>query len=329
MRMLIVDPDGASRQQVLAKVRQIKSATVIGLCEDLTGAFDEVEHRVPDVVLVAGRLVLQPEFEMMEMLFRMVSARWLPIAGIRQFDLAGSYRGSLPPHFDCTEAVEVLEQKLWGKSGGALASLPSAKAGLLSSPGGNGAGRILLIGSSTGGVDALLRVLGSFPQDCPPTVIVQHTGSAFSAGLARLLDRNVSPNVREAKDGEMLQRGSVLLAPGAERHLVLEVSNGLCCKFKSGDRVSGHRPSVDALFQSAVPVARKVAAVVLTGMGKDGGEGLLALRKAGAETFAQDRETSLVYGMPRHAAEIGAASRILPLTAIGPALLQASQKLRA
>lgn len=183
----------------------------------------------------------------------------------------------------------------------------------------------ILIGASTGGVEALHQVLPSFPTDCPPVVVVQHIRGSFSASFAERLDRICAARVIEARSGVPLMQGQILIAPGDATHLVLAGRHPVQGQLVAGPSVSGHRPSVDALFDSALPFAERVVAALLTGMGSDGARGLLALKNAGAHTLAQDRESSTVYGMPRVAAELGAASRILPLTQMAHALLTAAR----
>ena len=198
-------------------------------------------------------------------------------------------------------------------------------AGLFRAPSTKKFAKTVLLGSSTGGVDALLNILGAFPVDCPPTVIVQHTGAGYGASLARVLNQRVEPIVREARHGETLASGTVVIASGSEAHLRLKPGAPVTCALERGDRITGHCPSVDALFTSAVPMAQHVVAAILTGMGRDGAHGLLALRKAGSRTISQDEATSVVYGMPQAAAKLGASEKVLPLSAIGPALLRAAQ----
>lgn len=181
--------------------------------------------------------------------------------------------------------------------------------------------KLLLIGSSTGGVDALLSVLSHFPADCPPTMIVQHTGAGFGESLVGLLNRQCAADVVLARGGEQIRPGQVLLGAGTKAHLIVENSKTMTAGLEKSGPISGHIPSVDALFNSAQDIAKKTVAAILTGMGRDGADGLLKLHQLGARTFAQDKETSVVYGMPRAAAENGAAQTILPIQNIGPTLL--------
>ncbi|MDO6590187.1 hypothetical protein DS901_12220 [Loktanella sp. D2R18] len=184
--------------------------------------------------------------------------------------------------------------------------------------------KFILLGSSTGGVDALIQILRHFDSDCPPTLIVQHTGSQFAQSLIRLLDGATRAKVVAAQNGAMLERGMVYLSPSTEQHLCLADNLPLRIALSQSPPRTSHRPSVDALFESAVPHAANATAAILTGMGKDGAQGLLALRQAGAQTVGQNEDTSIVYAMPRVAQALGGVAHALPITEIGPALLRAA-----
>jgi len=185
-------------------------------------------------------------------------------------------------------------------------------------------GKIVLIGASTGGVEALETVLSAFPPNGPPVVIVQHMPTHFLRSFARRLNRMVPPDVGVARDGSRLCQGRIVLAPGHDRHLVLDIGPPAACRLVDAAKVSGHRPSADMLFASAVGVAQNVVAALLTGMGRDGAEGMRALRSAGALTLVQDQSSCTIYGMPRAAKQIGGVCRELPLAQIADALLEAT-----
>ncbi|MFT8370984.1 MULTISPECIES: protein-glutamate methylesterase/protein-glutamine glutaminase [Acetobacter] len=183
---------------------------------------------------------------------------------------------------------------------------------------------LVAIGSSTGGVEALEEVLSGFPQKSPPVVICQHMPPLFTASFANRLNQSMPAlSIAEAQDGEVLQPGMVRIAPGGDRHLVIDNSGGkYITRLISGAPVNGHCPSVDVLFKSVAKHAgRNALGIILTGMGRDGAEGLLAMRQAGAFTIAQDKTSSVVYGMPRVAAEIGAACQVVPLRQISAAAM--------
>lgn len=188
---------------------------------------------------------------------------------------------------------------------------------LKTKPIGMSSSQILAFAASTGGTEALKVVLKNLPAGIPGTVIVQHMPPLFTKSYAEALNRMCAFEVREAKDGDRVQPGLVLLAPG-DYHMVMVRSGGqYFVKLNQEPLMHGVRPAADHLLRSVAELARGNAiGVILTGMGRDGADGLLAMRKAGAFTVAQDEESCIVYGMPKVAAEIGAASRITPLDRI-------------
>jgi two-component system chemotaxis response regulator CheB len=182
---------------------------------------------------------------------------------------------------------------------------------------------VIGIGSSTGGVEALIRVLSHFPENCPPTVITQHMPAHFTTTFAERLNRICKPSVGEATDGAPLKIGQIYLAPGGDQHLEVTGVGTFRCHLIGQAPVSGHRPSVDVLFHSlARTVGARGIGVILTGMGRDGADGLKAMRAAGAATVGQDEATSIVYGMPRAAFEIGAVQKQAPLERIGVEIMR-------
>ncbi len=168
---------------------------------------------------------------------------------------------------------------------------------------------VIVLGASTGGVEALGGFLGALPADAPPVAIVQHMPPAYTAQLAQRLDERCAFSVREATDGLALAPGVCVVAPG-DRHLELVqdvAGGGYLCRVSDAERVGGHRPAVDVLFASVAQAAGGAGVgVILTGMGQDGAEGLLAMRRAGAATYAQSEASAIVYGMPKAAVNIGA-----------------------
>jgi len=178
--------------------------------------------------------------------------------------------------------------------------------------------RLIAIGSSTGGVEALQVLLGSFPADCPPTLVVQHISSRFAPAVARTLDQSCPPRILIAEPDMPLRDGHVYIAPGDDRHLTVAGATGILHqRLRRGEPVSGHLPSVDVLFRSVADlIGAQAVGILLTGMGSDGAEGLLALSQSGARTIAQDEATCTVFGMPRAAIALGAAGVIAPLGTI-------------
>jgi len=188
----------------------------------------------------------------------------------------------------------------------------------------NTTNKIIALGASTGGTQALEHVLRRFPVDAPGTVIVQHMPEHFTLSFAKRLDQVCAMRVQEAKDGDFVVPGLALVAPGG-KHLVLQASGARwAVRVKDGPKVHHQRPAVDVLFQSVARSAgRNAVSALLTGMGADGAKGMLAMREAGAYTVAQNEETCVVYGMPREAVKIDAAVDVLPLDRIADALLHA------
>jgi two-component system chemotaxis response regulator CheB len=188
---------------------------------------------------------------------------------------------------------------------------------------------IIAVGASTGGTTALRVLLEGLHADCPAIVIVQHMPRMFTGTFAQSLDRSAAVHVREAVNGDRLVRGVALIAPG-DRHMrvVRSMRGGYEVELFTGPLVSRHRPSVDVLFHSVAQTAfADSIGVLLTGMGADGAEGLLAMHRAGAFTIAQDESTSIVFGMPKEAIVRGAVDRVLPLHEIA-ASVEAAHGLR-
>jgi len=186
---------------------------------------------------------------------------------------------------------------------------------------------IIAIGASTGGTEAIREVLEDMPPNAPGIVIAQHIPEGFSTSFAKRMDSTCAMTVYEAQDGQHVIPGHVYIAPG-NRHLSI-VRNGakFLCRLDDGDPVNRHKPSVDVLFNSlAENIGQNAIGVILTGMGKDGAKGLLAMREAGARTIAQDEKTSVVWGMPGAAVDINAVEQTLPLDTIARNVLDISMK---
>ena len=181
----------------------------------------------------------------------------------------------------------------------------------------------VVIGSSTGGTQALEQVLTSLPADSPGIAIVQHMPEKFTAMYATRLDGICAVRVKEARDGDRLERGSVLIAPGG-KHMQLRKAGGqYFAVVADGPPVNRHKPAVDVLFRSTAEVAGKdVLGIILTGMGDDGARGMKALHDGGARTIAQDEASCVVFGMPKEAIKLGAIDHILPLDRVAEAILQ-------
>lgn len=185
----------------------------------------------------------------------------------------------------------------------------------------------ILIGASTGGIEALHRLLGALPANLPPILVVQHIRPGFLQSVVEGLQKVCRMVPCIAADGMPARHGQAYFAPDGDRHL--EIDAALSCRLVAGPPEQGHRPSVDVLFRSALRLATPPIGILLTGMGRDGANGLRALRDRGAMTITQDRASSVVWGMPRAAVELDAAALTLPLDRIGPALVELTARGRA
>jgi two-component system chemotaxis response regulator CheB len=190
------------------------------------------------------------------------------------------------------------------------------------------AGRIVFVGASTGGTEAVKTFLSGIPENCPPILIVQHMPESFTGSFAARLNGLCLPQVIEAKGGEVVALGTVYVAPGHSHLAIRRSGAGYVTELLKTAPVNRHRPSVDVLFDSAAEsVGRNAIGVILTGMGKDGAQGLLRMRKAGGRTFGQDEGSCVVYGMPREAALIGAVDEVVSLNELSKRVLAALGKM--
>lgn len=313
LRVLLATSSPTAQSRLTRELAALPEVAVCGRATELSGTYMLAEETSPEVALIGADLRLHPDFDGLMALFRLLGCRPVQI-----LPAPAPGRGVWPGM-----PVEALRAEL------TRARPPVQPAPPQPLPQRFAPERLILIGASTGGIDALIQILSAFPADCPPTAVVQHTGQAFSDSLIRLLGRAARPQVLPAGAATPLRPGTILVGAGCAGHLRLRPRPPMVAELTPGPPVSGHMPSVDALFGSALPLAPRVTAALLTGMGRDGAQGLLDLRRAGAHTLAQDEASSVVYGMPRAAAELGAAERILPLDRIATELLALSAEPRA
>lgn len=332
LRLVVATPSVVDRSRLVRTLSKCRYVTVTAQPADLSETYTICEAQEPDIVLLGKDYATSDEFVCMKSLFYAVRARWIIIAdptrkppsprtAVTDQAREPSVTVAMSPDELMAEIRAVAD--LQRRSGRRVRTPAPAQA--LARP---RTDRLILIGASTGGVDALLNVLAGLPTNAPPVAVVQHTGQGFSESLIRLLDRRASVEVRAAANGMVLLPGLVCLGAGTAAHLRIggNPARTLRAVLASGPPVSGHVPSVDELFRSAVPFASSVIAVLLTGMGRDGAAGMLELRQAGASTIAQDEASSVVYGMPRAAWESGAAEVRLPLAQIAPEVLRLSSQ---
>jgi two-component system chemotaxis response regulator CheB len=332
IRVLIVDDSATMRAVIARALSQDPGITVVGEAADPLQARVAIKELNPDVLTLD---VEMPQMNGLDFLERLMRLRPMPVvmvstltshgaeATLRALELGAVDCVAKPQLGDHTtfDRIASIVRAAAGARLRPLRNKPPAPASKNYLPG----DRMLAIGASTGGVEALLAILSSFPENCPPTVITQHMPGTFTASFAKRLDRSCAASVTEAVNGAPLSIGHIYLAPGGAAHLEVAGSAGAWrCRLREGDTVSGHRPSVDVLFSSvAVTAGVRSVGMILTGMGRDGARGLLAMRSAGAATFGQDEATSVVYGMPKSAFEDGAVATQLPLHNAAAAMLSA------
>ncbi|SEF66066.1 two-component system, chemotaxis family, response regulator CheB [Thauera chlorobenzoica] len=353
VRVLIVDDSAVVRQVMGEVLRRAPGIEVIATASDPVFALDKMRQAWPDVILLD---VEMPRMDGITFLKRIMTERPTPVIicstltsrgaeTTMQALAAGAVSIITKPtlglkHFLNDSAAELVSavrsaaranmraMKLAAATPGALA--PAAAAGLPRPAPGAGhealaetTDRLIAIGTSTGGTQALEVVLRALPRTIPGIVVVQHMPEKFTELFAQRLNQLCAIEVLEAQDGQRVIAGRALIAPGG-RHLTVRRSGAhYLVEVRDGPPVNRHRPSVDVLFRSVARSAgRNAMGVIMTGMGDDGARGLRELFDAGALTVAQDEASSVVFGMPREAIRLGAAGRVLGLEAIAPALIQ-------
>ena len=334
VHVLIVDDSAVMRGVLAEMINSAEDMEVVGAAPDAHTAREMIKALNPDVLTLD---VQMPKMNGLEFLDRLMRLRPMPVVMVSSFTEAGSETtlkalelGAVDfigkPRAEHSRSMELYAEELLEKLRAAKSArlrrqnvlrtstgtLPSSANSAQSSPGyvkgaALGTGRIIFVGASTGGTEAIKEFLLGIPANCPPILIVQHMPESFTASFARRLDGLCAPRVLESQGNEKLEAGTVYIAPGHSHMQVKRVGAGFATELLATPPVNRHRPAVDVLFDSAASqVGRSAIGVILTGMGKDGAQGLLRMRQAGARTFGQDEASCVVYGMPREAFLIGA-----------------------
>lgn len=331
IRVLVVDDSATMRRLIRAALQENSQIEVIAEAADALEARDAIVTHTPDVVTLD---IEMPGMSGLELLDRIIDRRPMPVIMISAYTQRGTQasvealaRGAFecfgkPTTGDATAAFEGLADLVLA-AGRSNYTRNAQRQPTQQTKDFAPNGRVVAIGSSTGGVEALARILENFPANCPPTLITQHMPKAFTKSFADRLNTICPAQVREASDGDALSSGKVYVAPGGDWHLKLRQDGRMTCALSVGEPVSGHRPSVDVLFSSFVPLKDRAVGVILTGMGSDGAAGLLSMREAGARTIGQDQSSCVVYGMPRVAKQKGAVESEVGLHRIAATILDA------
>jgi two-component system chemotaxis response regulator CheB len=337
-RVLVVDDSPTMRGLITAVLSADPDVNVVGQAGDAMEARNAIKQLNPDVVTLD---IEMPNMNGLEFLDKIMKLRPMPVImvstlthrgaeaslmalEIGAFDCVGKPQpGDARPFGDLAEKVKAAARSQRRQIRTDVPPLAPVAANINPAASYKAGRKVVAIGASTGGVEALIAVLQKFPVNCPPTVITQHMPPTFTKSFADRLNRLCAPVVQEATDGARLEIGKIYLAPGGERHLQVTNPHAPCCRLVERDPVNGHRPSVDVLFDSVAELAgRNAVGIILTGMGRDGASGLLKMRHAGARTIGQNEKTCVVYGMPRVAFELGAVEHQFPLSSIGEEILK-------
>jgi two-component system chemotaxis response regulator CheB len=320
IRVLIVDDSALIRKLLTMLLTSDPDIEVVGAAADPYQARDMIKQLNPDVLTLD---IEMPRMDGLSFLEKIMTLRSMPVVMISTLTQAnaevtiraleiGAVDFVAKPTTNVAAQLESLGGELRSKvKSAAVARVrpfrPRPTRPALHRSHHGAGGRTVFVGASTGGVEAIKSVLLDLPENCPPIVITQHMPERFTTTFAARLDKICAMTVVEAAHGEPVHPGRVYIAPGGLHLEVSAVAGQLVCVLSDGPLCSGHRPSVDVLMHSAARVVRSNAVgVMLTGMGGDGAQGLLAMRQAGAVTIGQDEASSLVYGMPRVAYERGA-----------------------
>lgn len=338
IRVLIVDDSAFVRQVLTDLLSRDGAIEVVGAAPNPIVARDMIKSLNPDVLTLD---IEMPRMDGLAFLEKVMTLRPMPVimissltqkgadTAIRALEL-GAIDYVAKPTVGLVDGLPALSEQIISK----IKMAASAKIRPLGGSAGarpmpsqaasyNSSEKIVAIGASTGGVEALQELLTAFPADSPAIAITQHMPATFTASFAKRLNQLCALTVRQADNGERLLPGHAYIAPGGFHLELARNGANYVCRVHDEPAVGGHRPSVDVLFRSVAHVAgRNAVGVILTGMGKDGAQGLLAMRSAGAPTVGQNEASCVVYGMPKAAFECGATEIELPLTKIAAHVLK-------
>lgn len=339
IRVLVVDDSAVVRKIFVGELSKEKDIEVVGSAPDPYVARDMIVKLRPDVLTLD---IEMPRMDGITFLKKLMKYYPLPIIIVSSLTGKGS---NLALEALSLGALEVLSKPSGSYSVGdmsvQLADKIRAVAGVRIAKKMEGYGqgqeikaraatkalalstnKIIAIGASTGGTEAIKSVLTQMPPNAPGIVVVQHMPAKFTTSFAERLDSLCAMKVKEAEDGDSVLNGCVLIAPGNYHMLLRRSGARYYVQVKQGPMVHHQRPAVDVLFKSVAEYAgRNCLGIILTGMGADGAEGLLMIKQAGAQTIAQDEKTSVVFGMPKEAIKVGAVDKVLPLQNIAQAAL--------
>lgn len=318
IRVLVVEDSIMFRELLVSSINKDPALTVVGTAGDPFEARDKIIECSPDVMTLD---IEMPRMDGIEFVRKLMPQYPIPVIMVsslsdKVFDAlqAGAVDFVVKPDASDKKSLESfltreLPVKIKVASTASIGKIKSSiRSRVTNTHFTNQRNMIVAIGASTGGTEAIAEVIKGFGPDIPGTVIVQHMPMGFTDMFARRLNDQSRVRVKEAKNGDTVLPGTVLIAPGGNQQMrVIKVGNDYQVSLRDGHKVNGHCPSVDVLFDSVASVAGKNAlGIILTGMGGDGAQGLLKMKEAGAMTIGQDESSCIVYGMPKVAYDIGA-----------------------
>jgi two-component system chemotaxis response regulator CheB len=344
IRVLVIDDSALVRNILSEGLNRSPNIEVVGTAPDPFVARDKIVQLQPDVLTLD---VEMPRMDGVEFLKRLMPQYPLPVIMVssltvkgKQITLDALNAGAIDfvskPTSNMMQGLSVMMGELiakvemaaranvshWKAADRAAVAEKIRQNSSVSTALAETTDKIVAIGASTGGVEAINRVVKGFPPSMPGVVIVQHMPAGFTAMFSERLNQICQMKAKEAQHGDRVMNGTIFVAPG-DKHLRVVRSGGIyTIVLEQGEKVSGHRPSVDVMFHSVAQSAgRNAVAAILTGMGADGADGMVAMRKAGARTLAQDEQSSVVFGMPKVAYERGGAERLVALENVAATLI--------
>jgi two-component system, chemotaxis family, protein-glutamate methylesterase/glutaminase len=343
-RVLVVDDSALIRQVLTQALSAAPGIEVIGTAQDPYVARDKIKALAPDVLTLD---IEMPRMDGLAFLEKLMRARPMPVVMVSTLTAAGAEAtlralelGAVDfvtkPRVGVLDALPTFTAEVVEKVRAAARARVRVAAPRLAAPATpatpvaarqslstlRATDTVIAMGASTGGTEALREVLETLPPDAPGIVVVQHMPEHFTRAFAQRLDQLCTVRVSEASDGDRVLVGHVLIAPGNHHMRVVRDGAAVRVRISQDPPVNRHRPSVDVLFHSvAERMGPNALGVIMTGMGADGAQGLLAMRRAGARTVAQDEATCVVFGMPREAIAAGAAEKVVALGKIAPTVL--------
>jgi two-component system chemotaxis response regulator CheB len=337
IRVVVVDDSALIRSLLSAMINDAPDMEVVATAADPLVARERIRACNPDVITLD---VEMPKMDGIEFLRRLMRLKPTPVLMISTLTQAGSETALTALELGAVDFIakptvnvannlqgyaDEIREKI-RMAARARARLPhrfvAPAPSVAPRPGRLSNTTLVFVGASTGGTEAIKEFLTRLPADCPPVLIVQHMPEHFTASFAQRLDGLSAMHVKEAQDGEAICRGTAYIAPGHSHMRICRSNAGWLIVLDQGEPVNRHRPAVDVLFNSAAErVGSDAVAVIMTGMGKDGAQGMLRMHQAGAYTLAQDEASCVVYGMPKEAVATGGVDEICSLEALAARVL--------